>query len=113
MTPYERAERWHRSLGSPMTFEEVIEAHGEMGFIHSTPEVFVLARRVDSIWDEDEFSNLEFTDWDGDCWHVWLLAGDPSAAWKFLPYPLPFMSYHRRGKLRIKRLHDFRSAFAP
>ena len=108
MTPYERAAAWHHRLRSGWTFEEVIEAHGQMGFIHSTPDVFVMARRVDVDWEPETFSDLEFTAPAGECWHVWLLAGDFRAAMAFLPEPLPFVSFHRHGKLRILTLDQAR-----
>ena len=108
MTPYQRAAAWHHRLRSGWTFEEVIEAHGQMGFIHSTPDVFVMARRVDVDWEPETFSDLEFTAPAGECWHVWLLAGDFRAAMAFLPEPLPFVSFHRRGKLRILTLDQAR-----
>jgi hypothetical protein len=104
MTPYNLAERWHRALGSDWTFAEIIEAHSQRGVIHSTPEVFVLARRVHSDWYDDEFRDPFATSATGDCWHVWLLAGDFRAAMAYLPEPLPFVSFHRRGQLRILTL---------
>lgn len=108
MTPYQRAAAWHHRLRSGWTFEEVIEAHGQMGFIHSTPDVFVMARRVHTLWPESGFSDPNLRDLHGECWHVWLLAGDFRAAMAYLPEPLPFVSFHRRGKLRILTLDQAR-----
>ena len=108
MTPYERAAAWHLRLRSGWTFEEVLEAHGQTGFIHSTPDVFVMARRGHSDWNLDEFSDPYATSTTGDTWHVWLLAGDFRAAMAFLPEPLPFVSFHRHGKLRILTLDQAR-----
>jgi hypothetical protein len=102
--PYQRAEAWHRRLGCHMTFAEVIEAHGQMGYVHITPDVFVMARRVEADWGDDRLCDLQFIAPAGDCWHVWLLAGDFRAAMAFLPYPLPYVSFHRRGRLRVMPL---------
>jgi hypothetical protein len=106
MTPYDRADIRHLEFGSEWTFAEVIEAHAVSGHVHITPDVFVMARQVHSEWDPDSFSDPYATFSNGNCWHVWLLAGDFRAAMAFMPYPLPFISYHRRGRLRILTLDD-------
>jgi hypothetical protein len=111
--PYQRAEAWHRRLGSHMTVAEVIEAHGQMGYVHSTPEVFVMARQVEADWEDARLCDLEFTAPAGDCWHVWLCAGNFRAAMAFLPYPLPYVSFHRRGRLRVIPLETARRMLRP
>jgi len=99
-TPYQRAEARHLEFGSEWTFEEVIKAHGVAGYVHSTPDLFVMARRVHWDWHDDDLRDPYAICSTGNCWHVWLLAGDFRAAMVFLPYPLPFVTYHRRGYLR-------------
>ncbi len=115
MTPYLRALRWHDALRSDWSFDQVIYAHGYVptGHVIVTPEVFVMARRVSSGWPAGAFDELSSWDPAGDCWHVWLLAGDPRAALKFLPYELPWISYHRRGKLRVLSLEAARRMLRP
>ncbi len=112
MTPYERAELWHNALGSTWSFADVIKAHGKCGFIHSTPEVFVMARRIFAS-DQDTANDLTFWNPTGNCWHVWLLAGNPRAAWRYLPFDLPFVSFHRRGILRVLPLEDAKRMLHP
>jgi hypothetical protein len=109
MTPYTRAFFWHDALQSQWEFEEIIARHGQIGFVHITPDVFVMARRVEADWQDDRLCDLQFTAPAGDCWHVWLLAGDFRAAMAFLPYPLPYVSFHRRGRLRVMTLDRART----
>jgi hypothetical protein len=108
MTPIERAAAWHAEHGGEMSFMELIAAHGRHGYVIATPEVFLLARRARSYWPEC----LRLDPWhvaaDGNCWHVWLAAGEWRAWQPFLPYPLPFVSMHRHGKLRVVALERFR-----
>ena len=140
LPPYLRAHAWHEAGGWHWTFEQVIAAHAHNGGgqVHITPEVFVLARPVCRAWPEEWICDPQRVavraDGDGmagggdggdgiagaddgagriaDCWHVWLLAGDAQAALRYLPYELPFMSWHRRGKLRVHALADVLRLFA-
>jgi len=112
--PYHRARFWHFSTASHWEFAQVIAAHGERGgYVHITPEVFVLARPIRRDWSEDDICNPQLVAEEADCWHLWLLSGAASAAVRFLPYPLPFVSWHRRGKFRVHRLEDVLRSFAP
>jgi hypothetical protein len=109
MTPIEQAAAWHREhCADGMTFADIIAAHGCVGYVVATPDLFLLVRRARSYWPESLRNDPWHVAKDGDCWHVWLLAG----AWKgwerFLPYPLPRVSMHRRGKLRVYPLDRFR-----
>ncbi len=108
MTPFEQAAEWHREHGGDMELSEVIEAHAQVGHVIITPEIFLLARHGCSYWTEDERNNPWLTEKGGDCWHVWLVAGDWTQWERFLPYRLFFASLHRRGKLRVYRLNDLR-----
>lgn len=91
-----------------MTFADVIAAHGCVGYVHATPELFLLARRARSYWPECLRNDPWHVAKDGDCWHVWLMAGNLDAWERFLPYPLPFVSMHRRERLRVYPLERFR-----
>ena len=108
MTPIEQAEAWHAGSGCEWDFRDLIAAHGRIGRVVATPEVFILARQVRSDWPE----SLRNDPWSiapaGNCWHVWLIAGDWRGWERFLPYPLPWVSMHRHGKLRVYRLDRFR-----
>jgi hypothetical protein len=135
-SPYQRAHGWHLAGGWHWSFEQVIAAHAHNGGgqVHVTPEVFVLARPVCRAWPEEwicdpqrvaaradgggnaggggDGGGIASADGIADCWHVWLLAGDAPAALRYLPYELPFMSWHRRGKLRVHALAEVVRSFA-
>jgi hypothetical protein len=126
LPPFLRAHAWHEAGGWHWSFEQVIAAHAHNGGgqVHITPEVFVLARPVCTAWPEEwicdpqrvaaraDGEGIAGGDDEADCWHVWLLAGDAPAALRYLPYELPFMSWHRRGKLRVHALADVLRLFA-
>lgn len=77
----------------------------------ATPRVFAMVRAVRADWPADRFSDpRETAGEEGDCWHVWLLVGDLQEAFRHLPHPLPWMSWHRRGVLRIRPLAAVKSA---
>jgi hypothetical protein len=98
MTPYEQAARAHQA---PPSFREAIEAHAYCGHVLITPALFVLARRVHSSWEPERIYDPWLTDPEGDTWHVWLAAGDMNEALRLMPYPLPWIGYEHRGRLRI------------
>jgi len=105
MSPFEMAARWHAALECGTPFVEVLETHLLTGYVFATPEIFLMGRRVDSRR-EGMMADFRATDPEGDCWHVWLLAGDFSKAMRFLPFELPYVSFHRRGKLRVMSLAE-------
>lgn len=107
MTPFDHAARWHHHHGGDMEFSEVIEAHAQGGVVIITPEVFWLARRVKHDWPEERICNPWAVAEDGDCWLVWLAAGDWRTWPRFIPYPLEWVGFHRRGKFRVWRLECF------
>lgn len=108
MTPFEQAAEWHAASGCGLSFTEVIEAHAQVGFVHITPEIFLLARHGRSYWPDTLRDDPWHVATDGDCWHVWLMAGDWCQWERFLPYPLPFVSMHRREVLRVWPLDRLR-----
>ena len=109
MSPIEQAVAWHKEhCADGMTFLDILAAHGRVGYVIATPDLFLLARRGRSYWPEDLRNDPWHVAENGDCWHVWLMAGEWTGWEKFLPYPLPWVSMHRRGKLRVYPLERFR-----
>ena len=107
ITPFEQAHDFHAGLRSKWQFHQVIEKHALHGYVVITPTVFWLARRVWHDWPDDRLCDLYEVAEDGDCWHVWLAAGDWSGWQDWIPTWLPWVSYHRRGQLRVRRLEKF------
>lgn len=100
MTPYEQAAQVYEQEESARPFWEDLQAHLLYGWVMSTPELFLMARQVKRDWPDELLKNPWAIDDDGDCWHVWLAAGDLSKVKEFIPYPLPYLSYERVNVLR-------------
>lgn len=100
MTPFARAAEWHLAHCPGQSFRDVLEAHFQVGHVVSSPEIFLLGRRVSSWWCEQSLRDPWFTDEGGDTWHVWLFAGALPKVLAAIPYPLPYVTFDRRGRLR-------------
>lgn len=111
---YWQASDWHDALRSHWTFDQVVESHAVGGVILATPSVFVMARRIVHSWSDEQICHPQITasPEEADCWHVWLLAGDFREAVERLDRSFPFVSWHRRGKLKVHRLDHVLQRFA-
>lgn len=87
------------------TFEADLAAHLRSGYVWASPAAFVMARLVRSDWTWAEWGNLELSDPDGDCWCVWIAAGDLAEFFRVCPRETKFACYSRRG---FPRLWEFR-----
>lgn len=91
------------------------EAHLERGFFYSDPLKMAMARPISSKWSEksildpwdDSLSELDLT-LPLDCWYVWVAIGDLRELLALLPYPLPFIAFHRYGRTGM-RIYNFKS----
>ena len=113
MTPAELAAAVYQQEPCARSFREDLEAHLLHGYVFSTPDVFLMIRPVDRGWRDQIVDPTKNPEWikpwsPPDCWHVYLAAGDIQEMWKFLPYPLEFVSYERSNRLRIVRFQQFR-----
>jgi len=109
-TPYARAARWHLEHCPETPFVHVVEAHFLHGYVWSTPEMFALARKVRHDWPESRLLDIRQTDPLGDCWFVWLFAGDPTHLPAADRLRLPWAAFHRDGRLvrlRWERAAEF------
>jgi hypothetical protein len=101
-TPYEQAARWHiEHVGEG--FREILEAHLFGGHVISGPDRFVLGRQVMHDWPEERLRDPWQVDETGDCWMVWLWAGDVQGWLAVVPWRLPWLCWHRGERLRIHR----------
>lgn len=80
------------------------------GFVFSTPEFFIMGRAVVKAGEQALIVNPEHTFPRSlcDCWHIYLMAGNPSEAWDIMPWPLPWFSFERRNDLRFYRAERIR-----
>jgi hypothetical protein len=102
MNPFESARILHRSIPDIILFEEALSAHLLFGVVVSTPNVFFMARPVDSGADTLGYDDPWLTYDDPDTWHIYLAAGDLSTISDLLPYPLPWVSFVRKNSLRFR-----------
>lgn len=93
---------------------ELVSAHFENGYVFSTPTVFILARPVfvdvelDSgeILNEREILNPRMVWGAGwNAWHVYLFSGDMREGLSYMPFPLEFLSFERKNRLRVYSLN--------
>lgn len=101
MTPFEKAARWHLSHCPGEAFHDVIEAHFQLGHVLSGPHAFLIARPIRSDWPDEQVRDPWEADDAGDCWHIWLFAGDLAAIPPLIPGPRPLVSFHRGHRLVI------------
>lgn len=100
MTPYQQAREIYNREECARTFEEDLIAHLNNGYVINTPELFMMFREVDR-----SFSGLVLNPHcrfiDGDTWHIYVAAGDMLRIEEYFPYPLPYISFERKNRLRF------------
>ena len=98
MSPFEQAAAVYEREACARSFESDLFSHFLHGYVVSIPEAFALARRVRHDWPEERLQNPDDTDPEGDCWWIWLLAGELSAVARWLPFDLPWIGYERDNR---------------
>jgi len=105
--PIENIREQYRLKPQEHPFEWYQNWHLEHGFLHSTPDFFVMGFRVDSVAIRLGNSPLDCYQEDGDCWYVGAMSGSMEKAWKVLPLDLPFMAWDRdRGEGKDLQIWD-------
>lgn len=103
MNPFETARQVYEQEPCVRTFDQDLLLHYLHGFVFSTPKFFIMGRPVDKDADPAQILNPAHT-FDRrvvNCWHIYLLSGQPAAAWGIMPWPLPWFSFERRNDLRF------------
>ncbi len=111
MTPYEQAARVYLREPCARSFREDLENHLFLGWVFSTPALFLMGRRIMHDWPHRMAADSSIADDEGDCWHVWLAAGDMSEAVRAIPFDLPWLSFERENRLVTMPLDKFRRMF--
>ena len=101
MNPFSTAAHWHLGHCPETHFREIVEAHFQSGYVISTPELFILARRIKVDWQEARILDPWQYHPEGDAWHIWLFAGSLPAIPAIIPYRLPYVTFHRGDRLSI------------
>lgn len=99
MTPYQQALALYK--GDTRRFTDELEQHFLFGYVVATPEAFAMARPICSDWTAGEIRDIQRVEplETADTWFIWLLAGKLDVAVRWLPQPLPFIGFARRGSL--------------
>lgn len=105
-SPIARAVAKHEAFQSDWTFGQIIAAHAPLGVVIIRPDIVLLARPICRDWPEADIGNPMCVADDPDCWHVWMVAGDWRRCVELAPYPLPWVSMHRRERLIVMSWED-------
>jgi hypothetical protein len=103
MTPAEAAAQWCQAHPEHGTFAEVLGAYLSFGYVWSSPRSFILARPIRREWwnDGDKLADHSLVDPGGDCWFIWLAAGDMAEFFKICPEPKTFVCFSRGDVARL------------
>ena len=101
--PSLRIRKVYETEFCPRTFDEDLQLHLSNGYVHSTPEVFVMGRPVWSQATYSEITNPGHRFMGPDAWWVYAAAGDLSQVAALLPYYLPLVGWER---LNVPRFYD-------
>lgn len=96
MTPAEVAARLCAERGG--NFRDELEAHLLTGYVFSTPTLFLIGKPVPRSVDTAEDIWRRFDIAECNAWFVWLGVGDPLALLNLMPFPLPWIGWHRQGR---------------
>lgn len=102
MTPFEQAVAVYEREGCAESFREDLEAHLLNGYVFSTPDTFLMGRLVQHDADPALILNPWHRFETGDCWMVYLAAGNiVREVERWMPYRLPYVAWERENKLRV------------
>lgn len=102
MTPYQQAQAVYEREPCARSFHEDHFHHLQHGFVYSSPTCFAMCREVSSAWGADKMLAPWEVEPGGDCWFVWMLAGDAREAIGRLPHVKPFIAFEKRCKVRLR-----------
>jgi hypothetical protein len=110
VTAVERAAHVYHTEPCARSFTEDVEAHLLHGFVVSRPDLFIMFRPVVRSADPRLIVDPQhrFNSAECDCWHVFLAAGNLAIAWRFEPWPLPWLSWEVKNVLRFARTAKIR-----
>lgn len=96
LPPAQRAAALCQARGGD--FRDELEAHLLGGFVFSTPESFLMGRPVRRGAAEIADPWAHWPRPECDAWFVWVGVGRAAALLAQMPYPLPWIGWHRQGR---------------
>ena len=111
MTPFLAAAAVYDREPCARSFEADLFLHLVHGVVVSTPDVFAMVRPVWSTWGIERLRTPSETAADGDCWWIWLAAGNVGS---LFAWPLPvrvWVGFERENIPKLIRFRDVRRLF--
>ena len=98
--PFDRVVELYRRWPLERSFEEDMSAHISTGYVVSTPDYFLMARGVDRFAPEEELADpwRGFERQEENAWLIYSFAGSSRNFLSFVPYPLKWVGFARRGR---------------
>lgn len=104
MTPREKAQEFYRTDSQwPLEHWEMV--FNVVGVVKNKPDLYCLAKPVNSAAPDALILDPEFVFKNPDCWLVWYVAGSMGAALAEMPFPLPLACSERANKQGLQ-FHD-------
>lgn len=103
MTPREQAIAFYADEHWNLKHWEMV--FNSVGVVRNKPELYCLAKPVNSAAPESLILEPEFIFHSPDCWLVWYLAGSMGAALAEMPFTLPLACSERANKQGLQ-FHD-------
>lgn len=103
MTPFQKAREVYSQEACVRTFEQDLLLHYLFGFVFCAPDYFIMGRPVNRQAEPSLIldPSCGFERQHCNCWHIYLMAGEPDKAWSIMPWELPWFSFERRNELRF------------
>lgn len=104
MTPYLTAWRLYTAHERETPWTDALEIHLQRGAVLSSPDGFVMLRRVGDDWPDAWHLDLHRVATCGNCWHVWAAAGSMRAMAEFAALlQVQTVTFQRRFQERLHR----------
>ena len=94
------------------TLEADLILHARFGYVVSTPTALAMGRPVWRHWPYSRLADPSQVDPAGDCWWIWLLAGNAREALRWIPEQREWIGYERLNQPRFFKLSKFALAFS-
>lgn len=112
MSPIDAARAIYDKEPCRNSFETDLFWHLRNGIVLSTPECFAMVRPVWHDWPPDMLKNPFWAEPNGDCWMMWLAAGDITPVFGLGP-PREYCCYEIDNVLRVMQYDAFRRLYRP
>ena len=111
LSPYLTAAAVYDREPCARTFEEDLFLHLTLGHVVSTPTLFAMFRPVHRDWPLHRLRNPMDSDPAGDCWWIWLAAGDLAQLFAFPASPKKWVAFERANSPRFWSYDRLRRLF--